>query len=117
MQHRSGCILCLLLAGLWAGAAYGQDPSVTLTVDDIVRVENGFRVTGTVGCSGPESGGGASHSYSVKVVAEIMNGDDARYPALAEYLIIRNPAGAETGLVPGSGAGGTMTVAERDGFT
>ncbi len=105
---------------VWVGLAVShvaaQDPSVTLTVDDIVRVENGFRVTGTVGCSGPESGGGASHDYSVTVVAEIMEGDDARYPALAEYLIIRQPPGAETGLVPGSGAGGTMTIAERDGF-
>jgi type II secretory pathway pseudopilin PulG len=105
----------VLLVGAITAPAIAQDPSVHLTVDDIKQTENGFLVTGTVGCSGPESGGGASHSYSVRVIAEIMETDDAQYPQLAEYLVIRTPAGAQTSYMSGSGAGGTMTREEYYG--
>ncbi len=113
-SHR--LIVCILSLAIWGTSASGQSPGVTLSLDEIVRVQNGFRVSGRVGCSGPESGGGAGHSYTVKVLAEIMDADDAEYPKLAEYLIIRTPAGAETSLAPGSGAEGTLTRRERDGL-
>jgi len=111
----NGLGVCLLLVGLTAGAAIAQEPSVSVTIDSIEKTDAGFVVSGTAVAEGPVSAGHASHSYGLAVLAEIMDGDGAQYPKLADAMRIRDPEGAETSFVPGSGPGSTMTRDEYHG--
>ncbi len=108
----NGLGVCLLLVGLTAGAAIAREPSVSVTIDSIEKTDAGFVVSGTAVAEGPVSAG---HGYQLAVLAEIMDGDGAQYPKLADAMRIRDPAGAETSFVPGSGPGGTMTRDEYHG--
>ncbi len=111
----SAVAVFLAAAQLFAASA-SADPSTSIDIDGIVPTEKGFVVTGKVTCKGPVSGGGESHSYRVYAVADIKDSKVARFPKLAEYLVIRPPAGAETDVGPGSGLGNLMTIEERDGI-
>jgi|GEM_PF-4358525 len=108
------CACCLAL-GLLGDPAQAQEISVSLTVSNIEQTEDGFLVTGEATCQGPPTKGGVSHDYRLTVLAEIKEGPGSKYPDLAEYFLIRGPAGAETDFKHGSGVGGTMTRDEYYG--
>jgi len=116
MPNRSIILTFALLAIFVSGVVYAQEPSITLTVESIEETVAGYVVVGNATGDGPPTEGHARHSYNITIYADIMEGDDSKYPELADGMRIRSPQGAQTSLTPGSGPGGTMTYDERDGI-